>query len=134
MARKSQRLRRQRRTERMRTNEQEAKLTKTIEDNSAILERIKNMSSSIDDVLETFDIITEAPPETTKPDPVIKMKGDPPVEMRTQPHDEPALIAPETPNFKRMTKRSLLSYAKDNSISTKSSMTKAQLIKTIQES
>ena len=109
-------------------------VTKIVEDNSVILEQMKDISNTFEEVLETFGIITEASPETTKPDPVIKMKGDLPVEMRTQPHAEPALIVPETPNFKRMTKKLLLSYAKDNNISTKSSMTKTQLIKAIQES
>ena len=41
MARKSQRFRRQKRIERMKAREQEAKMTKVIEDNSAILERMR---------------------------------------------------------------------------------------------
>ena len=46
MARKSQRIRRQRRVERLKAKEQEAKIAKTIEDNSVILERMKAMSST----------------------------------------------------------------------------------------
>ena len=41
MARRSQRIRRQRRIERMKATEQEAKLSKVVEDNSVVLERMK---------------------------------------------------------------------------------------------
>ena len=43
------------------------------------------------------------------------------------------MIAKEVPNFKKMTKRALMTYAKENEITVKSTMTKAQLIKAIQE-
>ena len=131
MARKSQRLRRQQRIERMKTKEQETKMTKAIEDNSVILERMKNMSSIIDDVCETFG--TPALVVEAKAEPVPEVKPEPSVEMRIQPHNEPTLIAPETPNFRRMTKKALLTYAEDNDITVKSTMTKTQLIKAIQE-
>ena len=131
MARKSQRFRRQKRIERMKAREQEAKMTKVIEDNSVILERMKNMSSIIDDVCETFG--TPALVVEAKAEPVPEVKPEPSVEMRIQPHNEPTLIAPETPNFRRMTKRALLTYAEDNDITVKSTMTKTQLIKAIQE-
>jgi len=134
MARKSQRIRRQRRIERLKAREQEVKLTKTIEDNSVILERMKSMSSIIDEVCETmttpepeiapvFDLKTEPTTETVEPS----------IEMRIQPYNEPTLIAKEVPNFKKMTKRALITYAKENNITTKSTMTKNQLIKAIQE-
>ncbi len=131
MARKSQRFRRQKRIERMKAREQEAKMTKVIEDNSVILERMKNMSSIIDDVCETIG--TPEPVVEMKAEPVPETKPEPSVEMRIQPHNEPTLIAPETPNFKKMTKRALMTYAKDNNITVKRSMTKSQLIKAIQE-
>ena len=131
MARKSQRFRRQKRIERMKAREQEAKMTKVIEDNSAILERMRNMSSIIDDVCETIG--TPAPVVEAKAEPIPETKPEPSIEMRIQPHNEPTLIAPETPNFKKMTKRALLTYAKDNEIAVKSTMTKTQLIKAIQE-
>ena len=135
MARKSQRIRRQRRIERLKAREQEAKLTKTVEDNSVILERMKVMSSTIDDVLQTFDNKIETKSEeTVTPKPVVEMKAEPSVEMRIQPYNEPTLIAPEAPNLKKMTKRALLSYAKENDITVKSSMNKAQILKTIEES
>ena len=131
MARKSQRFRRQRRIERMKAREQEAKMTKVIEDNSVILERMKNMSSIIDDVCETIG--TPAPVVEAKAEPVPETKPEPSVEMRIQPHNEPTLIATETPNFKKMTKKALMTYAKENEITVKATMTKAQLIKAIQE-
>ena len=132
MARKSQRLRRQRRIERLKAQEQEIKLTRTIEDNSTILERMKNMTSVIDEVCETIAV-----PETTtvpelKAEPIIE-QTEPSIEMRIQPFNEPKLIEKETPNFKKMTKRSLIAYAKENEIDVKVTMTKNQLIKAIQE-
>ena len=131
MARKSQRIRRQKRIERLKAREQEARMSKNIEDNSVILERMKNMSSIIDDVCETFG--TPALVVEAKAEPVPEVKPEPSVEMRIQPHNEPTLIAPETPNFRRMTKKALLTYAEDNDITVKSTMTKTQLIKAIQE-
>ena len=132
MARKSQRLRRQKRIERMRAREQEAKMTKVIEDNSVILERMKNMSSIIDEVCETIG--TPAPVVEAKAEPVPETKPEPSVEMRIQPHNEPTLIATETPNFKKMTKKNLLTYAKDNNIDVKPTMTKVKIIKAIESS
>ena len=85
----------------------------------------------IDDVCETIG--TPAPIVEAKAEPVPETKPEPSVEMRIQPHNEPTLIAPETPNFKKMTKRALMTYAKENEITVKSTMTKAQLIKAIQE-
>ena len=131
MARKSQRFRRQKRIERMKAREQEAKMTKVIEDNSVILERMKNMSSIIDEVCETIG--TPAPVVEAKAELVPETKPEPSVEMKIQPFNEPTLIAPETPNFKKMTKRALMTYAKDNNITVKRTMTKNQLIKAIQE-
>jgi len=131
MARKSQRIRRQKRIETLKAREQEAKMTKVIEDNSVILERMKNMSSIIDEVCETIE--TPAPVVEAKAEPVPETKPEPSVEMKIQPFNEPTLIAPETPNFKKMTKRALTNYAKDNNITVKRTMTKTQLIKAIQE-
>jgi hypothetical protein len=131
MAKKSQRFRRQRRIERMKAREQEARITKTIEDNSAILERMRSMSSIIDEVCETIG--TPEPIIEARAEPVPETKPEPSVEMRIQPHNEPTLMATEIPNFKKMTKKTLLTYAKDNNIAIKATMTKAQLIKAIQE-
>ena len=141
MAKKSQRFRRQRRIERMRTREKEAKLTQAIEDNSAILERMKTMSSTIDEVVQKIEVPTQTKTEPTvspvvemKAEPPVEMKAEPPVEMKIQPYNEPSLIAPETPNFKKMTKRNLLAYAKENNIKVRPTMTKTQIIKTINQS
>ena len=132
MARKSQRIRRQRRIERMKAREQEAKLTQKIEDNSAILERMKIMSSTIDEVVQKIEAPTETKATLATPpvvqmkaeplvnmraEPVVEMKEEPSVEITIQPFNEPTLIAPKkTLNFKKMTKRNLLSYAKKNNI------------------
>ena len=93
----------------------EHNVAKIVEDNSVILERMKEMTCTLDDVIDNLDC-TES------------------VEMRIQPHNEPTLIEKETPNFSKMTKKALIEYAKENSITFKTSMTKAQLIKTIEES
>jgi len=141
MARKSQRFRRQRKIERLRTREKAAKLTQAIEDNSAILERMKTMSSTIDEVVQKIEVPTETKTESTtspvvemKEEPVVEMKEEPSVEMKIQPYNEPSLIAPETLNFKKMTKRNLLAYTKENNIKVRPSMTKTKIIKTINES
>ena len=132
MARKSQRLRRQRRIERLKAQEQEIKLTRTIEDNSTILERMKNMTSVIDEVCETIAVPETITVPELKAEPIIE-QTEPSIEMRIQPFNEPKLIEKETPNFKKMTKRSLIAYAKENEIDVKATMTKNQLIKAIQE-
>lgn len=54
MAKRSQRLRRKRRIERMRAREQEAKLSKVVEDNSIVLERMKNVSNICDNLLQNI--------------------------------------------------------------------------------
>ena len=61
MARKSQRLRRKRRIERMKAQEQEAKITKVVEDNSVVLERMKHASSTCDKVLQKLENIKKEP-------------------------------------------------------------------------
>ena len=132
MARRSQRLRRQKRIEKRKARE-EAKLSKTIEDNSVILERMKNMSKCLDEVCETFDTEETKPEQIVTPVPSVEMKAEPSVEMKIQPYNEPSLIAPETPDFKNMLKREVLTYAKENNGTVKASMTKAQIIKAIQE-
>lgn len=135
MARKSQRFRRQRRIERMKAREQEAKMTKNIEDNSVILERMKNMSSIIDEVCQTIGTPEPVVEMKAEPTAAAEPKSEPSVEMTIQPFEEPTLIAPKkAPNFKKMTKRELLSYAKDNDITVRPSMTKAQILDTINKS
>ena len=127
MARKSQRLRRQQRIERMKAREQEAKMAKVVEDNSVILERMKNVSSTCDTILQTFntteDNEVDTPDEIDVRAPMIKV-AQPPPEIKETPL--------ETPNFKRMTKRNLIKFAKENNIKVTPTMTKANIIKTIE--
>ena len=126
----------------MRAIEQEARLTQKIEDNSAILERMKIMSSTIDEVVQKIETPIEAQMEPSvsrvvemKAEPNVEMMEEPSVEMTIQPFNEPTLIAPKkTPDFKRMTKKNLLSYAKENDIVVRPTMTKAQIIKAINKS
>ena len=141
MAKKSQRLRRQRRAERMRMAEQEIKMSKAIEDNSAIIERMKTKTNTIDEYLKKIVTIKEEKEEEASSpvvdrDPSVEIKDESAAEMTIQPFNEPTLIVanppPNSPNFKKMTKKNLLSYAKENEISIKSTMNKSQIIKTIE--
>ncbi len=45
----------------MRTREQEAKMTKVVDDNSVVLERMKSVSSSCDTILQKLDSIKKEP-------------------------------------------------------------------------
>jgi hypothetical protein len=135
MARKSQRLRRQRRIERMKTKEQEAKFAKVVEDNSVVLERMKNMSNSCDKILQTFEPklnTTVDTPETEET--IIEEPNDikAPMLKATSPEPELKETAKETPNFKKMTKKKLFEYAKENNVKVFPSMTKANIIKAIE--
>ena len=142
MARKSQRFRRQRKIERLRTREKAAKLTQAIEDNSAILERMKIMSGTIAEVVQKIEVPTETKTESTtspvvemKAEPVVEMKEEPSVEMRIQPFVETKEETKKTPaNLKKMTKRKLTILAKEQGITIRPTMTKAQIIRTINQS
>ena len=89
------------------------------------------MSSIIDEVCQTIG--TPAPIVEAKAEPVSETKPEPSIEMKIQPHNEPTLIAKEQPNFKKMTKKALFTFAKENEVTVKTTMTKNQLIKAIQE-
>ena len=115
MARRSQRFRKQRRIEKRKARE-EAELVKVIEDNSVMLEQMKTLSRSVDNVLQNLD---------TEPEPLD--------EMKIQPYNEPSLVAPESPNLKKMLKRELIVYAKENNVTVRPTMTKTQIIKAIEE-
>ena len=97
------------------------------------------MSSIIDQVCETIEPTTEpevAPTIEMRADPVVEMKEEPSVEMKIQPFVETKeeTTKKETPNLKRMTKRKLAILAKEQGITIKPTMTKAQIIKAIQSS
>lgn len=133
MAKRSQRLRRQRRIERMRAREQEAKLAKVVEDNSVVLERMKNVSNSCDKILQTFEPTFNSSTDTTE-----ETNNDEPNEIRapmlkvSEPVVELKEDKLETPNFKKMTKKNLIDFAKENDIKVYSAMTKANIIKAIE--
>ena len=59
MARKLRNRRRQ--TQRAKTKEQETKITKVVEDNSVALERMKNVSSTCDKLLQKLNSIKSEP-------------------------------------------------------------------------
>ena len=128
----------------------EQKIVKAVEDNSVMIDRMKRMSATFDElVVAMSEVDWEEFEEEEKPvvqtktqplvsmraEPVVEMKEEPSVEMTIQPFNEPTLITPKkTLNFKKMTKRNLLSYAKENNIAVRSTMTKTQIIKAINKS
>ena len=126
------------------TTQPEQKIVKVMEDNSVMIDRMKRMSATFDELVIAmnevdWDEVEEMEEEKSivqmKAEPIVEMKEEPSVEMTIQPFNEPTLIAPKkTPNFKKMTKRNLLSYAKENNINVRPTMTKAQIIKAINKS
>ena len=139
MARKSQRLRRQKRIERMKAREQEAKMTKVVEDNSVVLERMKNVSSTCDSILQTINNIKTTEPTSTaiiepqflstEPVPELEEESEPQF-MTIQPAPELG-TAPRT-NLSKMRKKELLELASDLNLNLKPSTTKANIIKAIE--
>jgi hypothetical protein len=126
MAKKSQRLRRQRRIERMKTNEQEAKMAKVVDDNSVVIERMKNVSSACDTILQTIDNMQT----TTEP---ISAAIIEPQFMSVEPIPELEEEQMETPDLKRMLKKDLLNLASEVGLNLKASTTKTKIIKAINE-
>lgn len=125
MARKSQRLRRQRRIERMKAREQEAKMAKVVEDNSVVLERMKSVSSTCDTILQTIDSMQA----TTEPTSAAIIE---PQFLATEPPPELEEEQAETQDLKTMYKKDLLKVAKDMGLTLKASTTKANIIKAIE--
>jgi len=134
------------------TTQPEQKIVKVVEDNSVMIDRMKRMSETFDELVIAmnevdWDEVEEVEEEKSvvqmkaeplvsmRTEPTVEMKEEPSVEMTIQPFNEPTLIAPKkTLNFKKMTKRNLLSYAKENNIAVRSTMTKTQIIKAINKS
>ena len=108
MARRSQRIRRQRRIERMKATEQEAKLSKVVEDNSVVLERMKHASSACDKILQTINNINE-------------------------PEETPVETIEEKRDLSKMTKKELLVIANELGCNIKRTSTKATIVKAINE-
>ena len=116
------------------TTQPEQKIVKVMEDNSVMIERMKHISNTFDELVDALsDVDWNELEEEIEEKPIVEMKAEPSVEMKIQPYNEPTLIATETPNFKKMTKKALMTYAKENDITVKPAMTKAQMIKAIQE-
>ncbi len=123
------------------TIQPEQKIVKAAEDNSVMIDRMKRMSATFDELVVAMNEVDwseveemEEPVAQMKVESTVEMKEEPAVEMTIQPFNEPTLIAPvAAPSFKKMTKRALMTYAKNNNITVKRSMTKNQLIKAIQE-
>ena len=118
MAKKSQRLRRQRRIQRAKTREQEAKLEKVVEDNSVVLERMKNVSSSCDSILQNLDNANKEPevstlfsePQFVSTEPVPELeqeleKAAPKVKVTKKQPAKAKTKAPAKPKAKRTTRR-----------------------------
>tara|TARA_A100001015_G_C14941524_1_gene692757 strand:+ start:1074 stop:1454 length:381 start_codon:yes stop_codon:yes gene_type:complete len=97
------------------TTQPEQKIVKAMEDNSVMIERMKRISNTFDELVVAMNEVDwDEWEEEIEEKPIVEMKAEPLVEMKIQPFNEPTLITTETPNFKKMTKRNLLTYAKDN--------------------
>ena len=117
MARKSQRLRRQKRIERLKAREQEAKFEKVVEDNSVVLERMKSVSSSCDNILQNLDNTNKEPevstlfsePQFVSTEPVPELeeleKAAPKVKVAKKQPAKAKTKAPAKPKAKRTTRR-----------------------------
>jgi len=116
----------------------EQKINKVVEDNSVVLERMKNVSSSCDKILQTIDSIEPSAAAVLEPyfmstEPIPELEEpESSVEMKIQPFNEPTLIAPETSSLKKMLKKDLLKMAQEKGCNVKSTMTKANIIKAIE--
>jgi len=128
MARRSQRLRRQKRIERMKAREQEAKLSKVVEDNSVVLERMKHASSACDKILQTINNINE--PEET---PATKEPTFASTVVVPQLKEEPVETIEEKRDLSKMTKKELLVIANELGCNIKRTSTKATIVKAINE-
>ena len=99
----------------------EQKINKVVEDNSVVLERMKKVSSSCDKILQTID--------SNEPNAAAIIE---PLFMSTEPIPELEEL-PQTIDLKKMLKKDLLILAEERGCSIKSSMTKANIIKAIEE-
>ena len=140
MAKKSQRLRRKRRIERMRTREQEAKMTKVVEDNSVALERMKEVSNSCDKILQSFD--TEASTATNDREVTNVGNVEPHfLSMEPAPELDESVITLSNPvvsetkektDLRKMYKKELIKMAKELGITVKPTLSKNNIIKAIE--
>ena len=113
MARRSQRLRRKKRIERAKTKEQEAKITKVVEDNSVVLERMKHASSACDKILQKLDSIKKEPeaasqiiePQFLSTEPAPELEEDSIEEAAPKIKVKPKAKQPAAPKKKSTTRR-----------------------------
>jgi len=109
----------------MKTREQEAKMTKVVEDNSVVLERMKSVSSSCDTILQTIDNIKT----TTEPTNAAIIE---PQFVSVEPVPELEEEGPaETQDLKKMTKKELLSLASEIGCNVRRNSSKATIIRAI---
>ena len=106
------------------TEPEEQKINKVVEDNSIMLDRMKNVSSACDTILQTFDTIADgsevANSAIIEPQ-FLSTEPTPQLEESTQ-----------TPDLKSMLKKDLLKMAQELGCDVKSNTTKANIIKAIQ--
>jgi len=85
----------------MKTREQEAKMTKVVEDNSVVLERMKSVSSTCDTILQTIDNMqatTESLAKTTVIEPQFLATEPPPeLEEETKTEETPKVMLKAEP-------------------------------------
>tara|TARA_B100000242_G_scaffold210714_1_gene153271 strand:- start:81 stop:446 length:366 start_codon:yes stop_codon:yes gene_type:complete len=109
MARRSQRLRRKRRIEKAKTKEQEAKITKVVEDNSVVLERMKHASSTCDKILQKLDSIKKEPETVSQiiEPQFLSLEPPPELEEGNQEEEKVEVVSkePVKPKAKRTTRR-----------------------------
>lgn len=103
---------------------QEQTMVKVVEDNSVMIEKMKNVSTSCDKILQAIDTINQESEITNSA--IIE-----PQFLST----EPAPQFQETPNnqdLKKMLKKDLLNVAKEIGCDVKPAMTKANIIEAIE--
>ena len=115
----------------------EQKVNKIVEDNSVMLEKMNNVSSICDNLLQTFYTMAENDEIDFEEEAEVQV----PMIKTTQlaPQIKPTQLTPEVKektvkltNFKRMTKKKLIEFAKTNGVKVSTFMTKSNIIKAIE--
>jgi hypothetical protein len=108
----------------------EQKINKIVEDNSVMLEKINHVSTICDSLLETFYTMADNNEIDFEEEEDIEVQA--PMIKASQPPPEIKETTKQTPNFKRMTKKNLVKFAKENNIKVYAAMTKTNIIKAIE--
>ncbi len=115
----------------------EQKVSKIVEDNSVMLEKMNNVSTICDNLLQTFYTMAENDEIDFEEEAEVQV----PMIKTTQlaPQIKPTQLTPEVKektvkltNFKRMTKKKLIEFAKTNGVKVSTFMTKSNIIKAIE--